>query len=174
MKTAIFIDGSNFYHSLIDNCNRHDVNFQVLTDKLRGEDQHIRTYYYNLQRTFDQNPEAYENQRRFFNVLYDTPYLEVKTGYMRARGESANEKGIDVMITADLVNMAWKNQYDTAILISGDGDFTYAAQMVKDIGKNFKVCSFRSTLSSALARVADASIILDDEYMAEVWSGSSE
>lgn len=50
------------------------------------------------------------------------------------------EKLTDVSIAVDMVVMAFKDAYDTAILISGDGDLVPAINVVKQIpGKDSKL-----------------------------------
>ena len=45
------------------------------------------------------------------------------------------EKAVDVMLAVDLVVMAERDEYDTAYLLSADGDFTPAVQAAKVTGK---------------------------------------
>ena len=44
------------------------------------------------------------------------------------------EKAVDVMLAVDLVVMAQRNEFDTAYILSADGDYTHAAQFVRDSG----------------------------------------
>jgi len=46
-----------------------------------------------------------------------------------------HEKGIDVMIVVDMIQLALKNEYDVGVLISGDADFIPALDLIK---KNWK------------------------------------
>ncbi len=46
------------------------------------------------------------------------------------------EKAVDVMLAVDLVVMAERNQYDTAYILSADGDFTPAVTVARDLGKS--------------------------------------
>ncbi len=43
------------------------------------------------------------------------------------------EKGVDVSIAIDLIHMAYKNEYDVAIVVSQDWDFKPAISMAKEI-----------------------------------------
>ena len=50
------------------------------------------------------------------------------------------EKGIDVMLAVDMLLLAHKNAYETAILISSDADYKSAIEAVKfDFGKTVEL-----------------------------------
>ena len=169
-RVAVFIDGSNLYHSLDENCKRYDVDFAAFAAKLCGGRQMYRTYYYNILRDPDRNPQAYQDQQKFFSALYNTPFLEVRLGTSKMRGDVAVEKGVDIMIATDLLRLAWDNLYDVAVLVSGDGDFAYALQAVKDMGKHVEVAAFPANLSWELAQVADDREFFTPDYFEELWS----
>jgi uncharacterized LabA/DUF88 family protein len=169
-RAAVFIDGSNLYHSLEENCRRFDLDFGAFSRKLSGHRTLFRTYYYNVLRDQDRNPQAYQDQQKFLTALYNTPYLEVRLGISKVRGDTAVEKGIDITLATDLLRFAWQDLYDVAILVSGDGDFTYALQAAKDLGKHVEVAAFPSNLSWELAQVADRRESFTPEYFSELWS----
>ncbi len=169
-RVAIFIDGSNLYHSLEENCKRFDLDFAAFSDKLCKGRQLLRTYYYNVLRTPDRNPQAYQDQQKFLSALYSTPYLDVRLGASKMRGGVPVEKGIDIMVATDLLRFAWENLYDVAVLVSGDGDFSYAVQAVKDMGKHVEVAAFTSNLSGELAQVADDRELFTPQYFSDLWS----
>ena len=169
-RVAIFIDGSNLYHSLEENCNRYDLDFVAFSAKLCNQRTLYRTYYYNVLRDRDRNPQAYEDQQKFLDALYNTPFLEVRLGGSKMRGDVAVEKGIDIMLATDLLRFAWDDRYDVAILVSGDGDFAYAVQAVKDLGKHVEIAAFPSNLSGELAQAADERELFNPEYFSGLWS----
>lgn len=51
------------------------------------------------------------------------------------------EKAVDVMLAVDLVRMAERDEYDVAYLLTADGDYTPAAEAVKEIGKRLFAAS---------------------------------
>ena len=169
-RVAIFIDGSNLYHSLEENCNRYDLDFAAFSKKLCAGRHLFRTYYYNLLRDPNRNPQAYHDQQKFLTALYSTPYLDVRLGSSKMRGDVAVEKGVDIMLATDLLRSAWDNLYDVAILVSGDGDFSYAVKAVKDMGKHVEVAAFQANLSMELAHVADDRELFTPDYFDELWS----
>jgi len=50
--------------------------------------------------------------------------------------ETVVEKSVDVMLAVDMVVMAERDQFDTAYLLSADGDFTPAVEAVRGCGKS--------------------------------------
>jgi len=169
-RVAIFIDGSNLYHSLEENCNRFDVDFNSLTRKLCKGRKLYRVYYYNVTRDSDREQQAFSQQKRFFGALYNTPFLEVRLGNYKLRKDQAVEKGVDIMMATDLLQYAWADLYDVAIMVTGDGDFSYAVKTVKDLGKHVEVAAFEANLSLELLQIADSREFLTPEYFKELWS----
>lgn len=74
-------------------------------------------------------------------------------------------KGDDIQIAVDMVRLAYENAYDTAILVSGDGDFVPAIKTVQKLGKKVGNAYFHKTSSDFLKSVCDSSILLDDNIM---------
>ena len=170
-RIAIFIDGSNLYHALQANFKRHDLNFAEFASKLTGARQLFRTYYYNVLQDPAQWPEAYRDQQEFLDNLRKTPYLEVRLGSTKIAQGVQVEKGIDIMLATDLLHFAWNNLYDVAVLVSGDADFAYALQAVKNMGKHIEVAYFERNVSRDLLDVADNRHLLNGKFFKGLWSG---
>jgi len=166
-RVAIFIDGSNLYHSLQNNFGRHDLNFTEFATRLSAGRKLFRIYYYNILQDPAQYPDSYKEQLEFLDVLRKTPYLEVRLG--STKKAQGLEKGIDVMIATDLLYFAWSGFYDVAILVSGDADFGYAIQAVKNMGKHVEVAYFETGTSKDLLDVADNRYLLDRNFFNEIW-----
>ena len=168
-RVMVFIDGSNLYHVMTQNLTRHDLRFGKFSEKLAGSRSLVRTYYYNIR----QNIKS-DEQERFLNSLYDTPYMEVKLGIVKQRGQAMVEKGVDVMIAIDLLKSAYENLYDTAILVSGDGDFYPAIQAVKDLGKHVEIAGFDSNISPESSKISDLVIKFNKSYFNNLWMTKTE
>lgn len=168
-RVMVFIDGSNLYHVLGQTCGRHDLQFDKFAQKLANGRNLRRVYYYNIrQEAFEDRSNA-TDQDKFLSSLYDTPHLEVKLGIWKQRGSTMVEKGVDVMLAVDLVTRAYKDNYDTAIIVSGDADFYPALQAAKDVGKQVEVAAFETNISAEAARVADLHIKLTKTYFTGLW-----
>ena len=168
-RVMVFIDGSNLYHVLGQICGRHDLQFDKFAQKLANGRDLRRVYYYNVrQEAFEDRSNA-SDQEKFLNSLYDTPYLEVKLGIWKQRGGTMVEKGVDVMLATDLVTRAYRDHYDTAIVVSGDADFYPALQAVKDAGKQVEVAAFDANISAEASRTTDVHINLTKTFFTGLW-----
>jgi uncharacterized LabA/DUF88 family protein len=166
-RVAIFIDGSNLYHSMKNNFGRHDLNFTEFATKLSEGRRLFRIYYYNVLQEPAQYPDSFREQQDFLEALRKTPYLEIRLG--STKKAVGTEKGIDVMIATDLLYFAWSGFYDVAILVSGDADFAYAVQAVKNMGKHVEVAYFDGGVSKDLLDVADNRYLLDRVFFNDLW-----
>ena len=169
-RVAIFIDGSNLYHALRDNCKRYDLNFADFARKLCGERRLFRIYYYNILQDPNQRPEGHREQQEFLDTLRKTPYLEVRLGRTKLQQGIPVEKGVDIMLATDMLHYAWDGLYDVAIVVSGDADFTYALQTVKNMGKHVEVAYFESNISKDLMQVADSQHLLKLDFFKGLWT----
>jgi len=161
-RIAIFIDGSNFYHGLKALFGSAKIDFVKLAEKLCAGRKLIRTYYYNVPVNRADGEERYRRQQGFFAKLHGTPYMEVKLGRLVRRGSTMIEKGVDVKLAVDMLNMAFTNIYDTAIVVSGDGDFDSAIYGAKNMGKHVENAYFSSGHSDQLKKACDKFILLDE------------
>ena len=169
-RVMVFIDGSNLYHVLGEVCGRHDLHFGKFAEKIAGGRKLVRTYYYNIRQDSERDPNIATEQGKFLQTMYDTPYLEVRMGVSKRHGETMVEKGVDVYMATDLVAFAFMDLYDTAIVVSGDGDFFPAIQTAKNQGKHIEVAAFDNNLSSEAANVTDIVIKLNKTYFTGLWS----
>ena len=166
-RVIVFIDGNNFYHGLKNYIGKTSINFYEFAQLVCNTNRKlIRVYYYNA--PYNKgivSEEKYKKQQKFFAGLYNTPYLEVRLGRLEARGGTFIEKGVDIAIAVDMLKYAYDGTYDTAILVSGDGDFAKAVEAVKDRGKHVEHAYFKDAPTVALKRVCDKHIPLDETFL---------
>lgn len=168
-RVIIFIDGSNFYHSVKETFEIHDnqIDFKKLIGILRAERLLIGVYYYNASLDMKYNKDVYWKQQKFFADLRKIPGFNVILAYMRKVTKPDGKieysvKGDDINLGIDIVSLAYEDQYDTAILVSGDGDFAPAIKRVQKLGKKVENAYFSVSRSSLLKQVCNSSILLND------------
>ncbi|HNW95023.1 MAG TPA: NYN domain-containing protein [Anaerolineaceae bacterium] len=171
-RVTFFIDGTNLYFGLIKDLKRLDLDFQKLVQKLLNGRTLSRVYYYAVAPTEEQanlvtEIERYKRQMKFLEALRRTPYFEVVLGRLVLHNSSYIEKGVDVAIAVDMLDL--QSTYETAVLISGDSDFCRAVQVVKRGGKHVENATTRTISSRELQQACDVFYLLDDEYLKDCW-----
>lgn len=169
-KVMIFIDGSNLYHVLIRNCGRSDLMFSSFGEKLTGRKRTlVKIFYYNVRQELEGKIKIPDEQKKFLASLNKVQKLEVKLGIWKEQNGSIVEKGVDVLLATDLVLNAVKNNYDHAIIVSGDGDFFPAIDAVKKEGKRVEVAAFESNISKEASESADKVLKLKKSFFNNLW-----
>lgn len=145
-RVYVYIDGSNFYRNLkqID-CASMNFKFKEFIDRFIGDRklEGVR-YYIGQVKKIDGNKESeklYKHQQILFEKLKKMDFYIVR-GRIRELGGKFSEKGVDVRIAIDLIEGAYENRYDEAILISSDGDLAPAVEMVARKKKKIEVVGF--------------------------------
>jgi uncharacterized LabA/DUF88 family protein len=67
--------------------------------------------------------------------------------------DNYKKPNLNVEIAVDMITLA--PYYDTAILVSGDGDLSYAVNAVSSMGARVEVIGLQTTTSDYLIDVAD-------------------
>jgi uncharacterized LabA/DUF88 family protein len=172
-RVMTFIDGNNLYHELKGYFGRSDLDFGKFCSKLTGDRSLVRTYYYNAPVDKAREPDRALRQQRFFRSLQSLPYFELRFGrlvYFDWPRQSPIEKGVDVKLATDMLVHAFRNSYDTAILVSGDTDYAAALQAVKDLGKHVEVALFGGRQTSLqLREISDRTIQIDKKFLRGCW-----
>lgn len=178
-RTMIFIDGNNFYHAA-----RHYLkqkpkfNFQQLVQRIceKSSNKHLlRTYFYTVNEPSQQGiVTALQHFPRFTvnnkGYLKKIPIPGVEFNPNDPKTYVTEEKGTDVNLVTDLLIGAYMNSYDTAIIVSADGDFIGPISEIKKIGKIVEiVITENQPISNELRQVADVIIELKEDDFAACW-----
>ena len=166
-RVAIFIDGSNLYRCCKAEFGKASIDFEKFASLLAGNRKLVRAYYYNAVVRRADGEQRYKEQQRFLDRLRNVPYLTVKLGRLEKRGNTVVEKGVDINIAVDMLRYAYNNAYDTAILVSGDGDFATAVEAVKDLGKHVEVVAVGKAFH--LRTACDKFIQLTEQLISSCW-----
>jgi uncharacterized LabA/DUF88 family protein len=169
MRVSVYIDGANFYHGIkLINKYYSDTkfDFEKFINKITKKEKLISIYYYNAHLKQNLNPIIYKKQQKFFQRLKKIPNCKVIMCKRQKRIDSNGKeyhtiKGDDIHLAIDMLADAYKNRYDRAILLSGDGDFAPVVSYVKKEGKQVINYHFKGNLSRALADKCKLSVLID-------------
>lgn len=167
-RVSIFIDGSNFYHSMKDILKKEEiVNYQKLINILVGGRELVNVYYYVASLDASLDLEKYNKHHRFLEILTKIPKFNVVLCNLKKiktddKGFVYIVKGDDVRLSQDLILGALDNIYDTAIIISGDEDFLSTINIARErFKKRIENAYFRSSSSYKLRAACNSSIRLN-------------
>ena len=149
-RVAIFIDGSNLFSAALQ--LGVEIDDTKLLYRLTGGSRLLRAFFYT-----GVDPTN-EKQQGFLLWMRRNGYRVISKDLVQLP-DGSKKANLDVEIAVDL--MALANAYDTAVLVSGDGDLAYAVNAVSYRGARVEVVSLRSMTSDTLINVADRYIDLD-------------
>ncbi len=166
-RVIIFLDGSNFYHRLrdpeLDFKRLLAFDYQGLANWLcHGREIVDCIYYIALVRKEMGNiksEELVKDQQKLFANLQKQGW-KIKTGFMMKHDKDYKEKGVDVKLAIDILDMAYQNKYDTAIIISSDTDLIPGIVRAKELGKKIEYIAFSHRPSFAMQCYANLSRLL--------------
>ena len=154
-RVIILIDGSNLYHILRNlygsSKTLMNFDFDKFSTYLASGNNKIRVYYYTAPLDRKKDEATYRKQQQFFEKLKKIPNFKLILCRMQKEkigGETIYlVKEDDIHLAVDMVKLAYSNAYDTAILVSTDGDFVPAVKTVQEIGKKVKNIGFENKFS---------------------------
>jgi len=159
VRVIVFIDGSNFYHSLKYSFSKVNIDLESFCNFLINNNDLIQINYYTAPLNQIDNELEYSRQQKYFNYLSKIKRLNLYFGRLEKRNNNhKTEKGVDVKLAIDLLSLAYNNKYDIAILISNDSDFVPAVKEVQILNKKVYNVSFPATKCYHLNRICDKTI----------------
>ncbi len=142
-RVIIFIDNSNIFKGF----RKYDIkaDYEKLKNIItKGRKLHGIFLYEGV--VYPMSPE----KKKWYKNLSEKSGYMIKTSFDKIALNDAIEKKIDIKIAIDVISLAYENAYDTAVLVSGDGDFIPVIKKIKELDKNVEVWAFRYSLANAL------------------------
>jgi len=163
-RVAIFIDAGNMFHA--SNYLKVKIDYRKLINLLKKDRWLLRAYFYTgipSPEMMQENEELRQQWKRQEGFLIELQKMgiKVKTMPLKKTPEGYIEKGVDVLLATDMVSLAFRDAYDTAILVSGDSDYVPVVEEIQQLGKRVENASFKRTSSFELRKVCDSFILLD-------------
>jgi len=174
-RISIFIDGNNFYFGLKriykKDKNLIDFSFQKFCNLITKGREIQDIFYYNAPLDRTKDLEGYKRQQKFFEKLKKIPKFNLILCKLLKRKIKETGKYFyvlkedDIHMAGDMIKGAFRNSYDSAILVSGDGDFVPAVKIVQEEGKKVENIYFKKSASTNLKQHCDKSIRLTKELL---------
>ncbi len=161
LRTYIYIDGFNFYYGAVKDTPYKWLDFKLLfTRLLKPHHQILSIKYFTARVSGKLDPDQPIRQKTFLRALEKhIPELSVYYGQFNSHPKAlplaqpiktasgktlkyahvikTEEKGSDVNLAVQLLNDAWLDRYDCAIIVSNDGDLRESLRIVREgLNKN--------------------------------------
>jgi uncharacterized LabA/DUF88 family protein len=156
-RIAIFIDGANMFYA--QRILGWHLDFARVIDYFTRDAELYNAYYY----TGVQVPPDL-SQRDFLTALRHLGFTVrekvIKETFDQSSATTIRRANLDIEIVIDMFNTA--SRYDVAVLMSGDGDFERAAELLRSKGKEIIGVGTRGMIAAELENACDRYIKLED------------
>lgn len=156
VRTSIYVDGFNLYHGALKGTPYKWLDLHALSVAMLAPHNTVSCIKYftaNVSPTPNDALKPINQQLYIRALLQHHKHLEVIRGQFTshvvtrrlatpvngqkyASIHERTEKGSDVNLACHLLNDAWRNAYDCAIVVSGDSDLAEAMQLVREYHPN--------------------------------------
>jgi uncharacterized LabA/DUF88 family protein len=162
VRIAIFIDNSNIFMGF------KKYNIRADYEKLKQ----IITQNRELQNIFLYEGIIYPispAKKKWYKDLKNNSGYIIKTSFDKIASNDTIEKKVDIKIAIDIISLAYENVYDTAVLVSGDGDFVPVVKKLKDLDKIVELWAFKYSLANTLKEEIEyANIYFLDDILNQI------
>ncbi len=149
-RTLVYIDGFNLYYGSLRKTPYKWLNIKALLSKLLSKEQSVVEIKYFTARISARADDDHSPERQKLYLLALSkciPELKIYYGHYLTHKMMAKvcnpppkylqvfkteEKGSDVNLALHLLNDAWLDKYDCAVLVSNDSDLAEAMRFAKD------------------------------------------
>ncbi len=143
-RTAIFIDGSHVFYAALQ--LDIELDYTQLLSTLTKDSQLLRAFFYTGVDSTN------EKQQGFLLWMRRNGY-RVVTKELLPMPDGSKKINLEVEMTVDMLTLA--SHYDTAVVVSGNGNLAYAIDAVSKQGVRVEVVGLKSMTSDSLINVAD-------------------
>lgn len=170
-RISILVDGSNMYHYVkgLGLSPKIKFDYKKFAAFLAHKRKVVSLKYYIGRVRADDTEKSQTlraSQQRLTAWLRECGW-EIGYGHMLRNDGVFKEKGVDVQMAVDMLRGAYKDTYDTAVLVSSDNDLIPAIREVQSAGKKVEYVGFSNRPSLGIIRHADIRTLLKKEDIEE-------
>lgn len=143
-RTAIFIDGSHLFYAALQ--LDIELDYTQLLSTLTVDSQLLRAFFYTGA------DSGNEKQQGFLLWMRRNGYRVVAKDLV-PMPDGSKKINLDVEMAVDMLTLS--PHYDTAVLVSGNGNLAYAVDAVSKQGVRVEIVGLRTMTSDNLINVAD-------------------
>lgn len=165
--TYLYVDASNLWGALSDLLpNGSYIDFKDILNCIE-EDFYIHkvkaygTYLTDEPKSAPTRKKFIGAQHKFFRSMASIPKVDLHKGYFSVNDNEKKEKGIDVKMAVDMLKDSYEESYKCGLIMSGDDDFLYAIECVRNINIPVHLTSFGSRFPYGIAHNVNHRYVYD-------------
>ncbi len=144
---------------LLDNISKHNLDKDI-NDKITSHVRNIIAIFEKRKKDYlDKINKQVKNrigQAEFFKKIESNPFMDLRTTLLKQADGEIYQKGVDVKLATDLINLAYTNSYDIALILGGDTDLVECVKLVKDtLSKVVIVVAYYTEGDPLLSNISD-------------------
>ncbi|TAK94071.1 NYN domain-containing protein [Patescibacteria group bacterium] len=142
-RVVVFVDSANIFYS--EKALGWKISYEKLKKYFDGECISSKVFFYAA------IDEANIDQQRFIGKVRSAGLTVITKPVKRIRGSSGSVRlkgNVDVELSMDILDK--RDEYDTAVLMSGDSDFAPVVDKIKSLGKRIIIMSTNDRVSKEL------------------------
>ena len=161
-RAIIFIDHANLFYNIEKLQIR--IDYRKFKEILTRDDHLVGAFMY-----MGIPEQIFPKKQRFLKYLSSQGYIiQARPIKVIAEGKKM-QKGLDIFIYRDIVELADEDTYDKAILVSGDSDFIEIVRKLRDLEKSIEIWSFKRSLSHELhTEVGNENVYFINEILGDI------
>ena len=129
----------------------------------------IRAYYYDGRADPKEQREKYDEQERYFAKIRKNKSYELRLGRQVKTEDGDRQKGVDILLTLDMLSKGFLRHYDIAAFLGGDDDFQDLIYAVKNlVGRRVFGFYFSHNTSREMKESFDVEIVLDKTKVKDI------
>jgi len=161
-RAIIFIDHANLFYN-IENLQIR-IDYRKFKDILARGDHLVGAFMY-----MGIPEQIFPKKLRFLKYLNSQGYVIQARPIKVIAGGKKMQKGLDIFIYRDIVELADEDIYDKAILVSGDSDFIEIVKKLRELEKAIEIWSFKRSLShQLLTEVGNEKVYFINEILDDI------
>ncbi len=111
---------------------------------------------HHIQTILEKAIHRMEAQKGDMDIMKSFYFFETRLKPLQySSSQGVFQKGVDVQLAVDLISNAYLNNYDVAVLFSGDIDLYESIKLVKTLGKQIIIFSHRSLMADGMISICD-------------------
>ncbi len=113
-------------------------------------------YKHKIAEILEKTAKSMEAQKKQIEKMKSFYFFETRLKPLQySKAQGIFQKGVDVQLGVDLVSNAYLNNYDIAVIFSGDIDLYESLKLVKTLGKQVIIFSHKKLMSEGMIEICD-------------------